>query len=220
VQDQGTSRIRNSAGGIAGAVIWALTWDEEGRIVPLYVKALLVPLLFLGCVWGFYPLVVAEISVLRKKPSEPSKIVGVPADESIGEPSKLWAGFVLVAIGLLMTGAVFMSGYSFKAHVGGDWLNGDGTILTGKEARVWEFRRQVLKHAESAPTREQFTKELGDAWMEAAQSLAWGLQVKDESYHDRSFDESSYEGTWKSLQRSVASFRAMSLNISENDLTD
>ena len=213
-------RLRNLIGTALVGTVIALVWQDEGRVMPFYANLIVVPLLFAGCIWAYYPLIIEEIDILLKKPDTQRRIVGAPDPEPELARQRRVASMVLIGIAVLMLVAVFMSGYSFRSHVGGSLIAPDGTVLTGREARVAEFRRQVFLHADRAPTREEFTKELGDAWLKSASSLAYGLQLKGEAINDATFNETCYEGTWESLQQSVASFRAMCLNISEDDLHD
>jgi hypothetical protein len=162
-------------------------WQDESRSIPAYAKLVLVPSLFLAALWAFYPLIVEDIALLWKKQDPQRRIFGAPAPEP--RKSKMGAVAALCAIVASMFIAIFLSGYSYRSHVEGALVAPDGTVLTGKEARLWEFLRIVREHADKAPTREEFTDQLGKSWMEATNSIAWGLKVKDEAYHNRSYCE-------------------------------
>ena len=93
-------------------------------------------------------------------------------------------------------------------------------VLTGKEARIDEIRKQILKYADSAPSEEKFTEELGNAWMAGAVALSESIEVKQRDSATDFLDISVYEGTYKSLLRAVSSLRGVALNLRESDLLD
>lgn len=111
-----SENLRKTFGGSCWTVLIALTWNDEGRVVPFWLKTLIVPTLFVLGGWAFKPLILKELATLRRKPEEPSKLLGVEVDQP-KSPSKLWAAIVLCLLSFAALSTVFVSGYSCHAHL-------------------------------------------------------------------------------------------------------
>ena len=138
---------RNGLGGLAFAVVWHLAWDDEGRGIPLYVRALVIPVCLIGGLWLFWPLVMEEFRTLGLTgKSMPSRIIGAETDDLPNAHwlKKAWAFTVLLAITVTVAGAVFLSGYSYRAETA-------------------EFREKPAVDAENSRLEEEKIKGLQEA---------------------------------------------------------
>lgn len=93
-------------------------------------------------------------------------------------------------------------------------------VLTGKAAQVAVIREELLRFAGTAPPREGFTKEAGDAWLAAANTLV-GFEVNNKRSSGRDFFvHNAWDGSYQDFQRCVASLRTIALDLRESDLPD
>jgi hypothetical protein len=91
-------------------------------------------------------------------------------------------------------------------------------VLTDPQARIAAIREQFLAHAEKAPTKENFSREVAHEWWIVASQMKQQSVSYNSHLHFMHFNEES--GTYQDFLESLGGFRAIAANLTESDLQD